>query len=129
ANVDYGVDILPSARILSDGRVRILGEKIAQSADGGGCGGWIARSGKGEDAKAAVGFHDVAEMNRLGVGETDDRRRMKAGSSNESFSQMLVTALAGQDRRTVVRRGSRRVAPVPDKIALRLGRVGAFSMR
>src|SRR5664279_2431280 len=49
---------------------------------------------------------------------------MKAFSNNEAFSQMLVVAFAGQYRRTVVRRGSRRIVPMSDKIALGLGRVG-----
>src|ERR1700756_3390323 len=65
----------------------------------------------------------MAEVNRLGVREPDDRRGMKAFSDNESFGQMLVRTFAGQDRPTVVRRGSRSIASVPDEIALGLGRV------
>src|SRR5215469_14077979 len=55
---------------------------------------------------------------------------MEALSNNESFSQMLVDAFAGQNRRTVVRCSSRSIAPTPNKIALDLGRIGSatFSM-
>ena len=42
-------------------------------------------SGKGEDPKAAIRFDDVAEVNRLGVGETDDRRGMKALAEQRSL--------------------------------------------
>src|SRR5580700_203224 len=51
---------------------------------------------------------------------------MKAFSNDEPFSQMLVDAFAGQDRRAVMCCGSRRVASVPDEVALGLG--GASSV-
>ena len=130
ADIDHRVDIHAAAGIFSDRRLPTLCEKIAQPTDGGARGGRIARSRKGEDPKASIRFDDVAEVNRLGVRETDDRRGMKAFSNDESFSQMLVDAFAGQDRWAVMRCGSRRIASVPDEIALGLGSVGpaAFFM-
>ena len=70
----------------------------------------------------------MGEVNWFGVRETDHRRGMKALSNNESLSQLLVNAFAGQDRRTVVGRGSRSIASAPDEIALGLGRVDCFAM-
>jgi hypothetical protein len=39
----------------------------------------------------------MAEVNRLCVRETDDRRGMKARSNNKPFGQVLVDRFAGQD--------------------------------
>ena len=90
ADIDHRVDILAGRRIFPNRRFAVLAEKIAQPADGGVCSGRIARAGKGEDPKASIRFDDVTELNRLGVGETDDRRGMKTLSDHESFGQMLV---------------------------------------
>ena len=69
----------------------------------------------------------MAEVNRLGVGETDDRRGMKAHANSKPLGQMLMGCLSGEDRGTVAGRGSCRVAPVPHKVALRLGRIEPFA--
>ena len=45
--------------------------------------------GKGENSKPPIRFDDVAEVDRLGIRETDDRRGMKALSDDESFGEML----------------------------------------
>ena len=57
----------------------------------------MARSRKGENPKASIRFDDMTEVDRRGVRETDERRGVKAFSDNESLSQMLVRAFAGQD--------------------------------
>src|SRR5262249_23209772 len=111
AHVDQRVDILALARVSANRRLLTPGEKFAPPADGGAAGGGIAHRRKGEQAKASIRSGDVAEVNRLGVGETDDRRRMKARADNEAFGEMLVDRFTGQDGRTVVRGGSGRVAP------------------
>ncbi len=66
----------------------------------------------------------MAEVKRLGVGETDHRRGVKARADDESFGQVLAGALAGQERGRVVCRRSRGVASGSDEIVLRLGRIG-----
>src|SRR3569832_803107 len=60
-------------------------------------------------------------MNRLGVCQTDDTFGMKALSDGESFCLVLVGALARDQRRAVMRRGSRGVAPVANEVVLGLG--------
>ena len=60
----------------------------------------------------------MAEVNRLGVGKTDDRCGMKALADHEPFGEMLMAGLAGQKRRAVMRHCARGVAPVPDEIVL-----------
>ena len=87
AHVDDRVDILALPRIFPQRRLRILAEKIAQAANGGARGRRIARSGKGEDAKAAVRLDDMAEVHRLGIGETDDRRGMEARPDDETLQR------------------------------------------
>ena len=116
----------PVGRVFPHRRLRRLGKKIAQGPDAGVGRGGIFRAGKGEDAPAAVRLDRVAEVNRLGVRQTDDRRGMKAHADRQPLGQMLMGRLAGEDRRAVVGRRSRRVAPVPDEIALRLGRIEPF---
>src|SRR4029079_10497577 len=69
----------------------------------------------------------VGEVNRLGVGQTDDRRGMKAHANLESLGQMLMDRFAGEDRGTITGRGSCGVAPVPHEIILRLDRIEPFA--
>ena len=75
ADIDYRVDVLAGAGVPADGRLWVLLQKIAKLADRriGRC--RVARSGKGEDAKTSVSFDDVAQVNRLGVGQPDDWRQ------------------------------------------------------
>ena len=73
-------------------------------------------AGKDEDPPASVRLGDVAEMNRLGVREPDDRRGVKAHADRQTLGQMLVVGFGGEERRAVVRRGSRGIAAVPDEI-------------
>ena len=80
-------------------RLRRLGEKVAQRADAGAGRGGILRAGKREDAPAAVRLDRVAEVNRLGVRDADDRRGMKAHADRQPLGQMLIGRLAGEERR------------------------------
>ena len=122
------VDVRACRRVSPDRRLRRLGEKIAQRADAGGRRRGILRAGEGEDAPAAVRLDRVAEVNRLGVRQTDDRRRMEAHADHEAFGQMLMRRLGGDERRLVSGRRSRRVASVLDEISLHLGRIDAFAV-
>ena len=70
----------------------------------------------------------MAKVSWLCVGEPDDRCGMKTLSNNKSFSQTLINTFAGEDRRTVVRRGSSSIAPVLNEIVLGFGRVGAATV-
>src|SRR5215469_12667655 len=101
-----------------------MAEKIAQQANGGVWGRRITRFCKGEDAKAPIRSGDMAEVDGLGIRETDDGRGMKALSDHKSLGEMLVVVPAGEDRAPIVRRRSGRITPVPDEIGLRVGRVG-----
>ena len=93
ADIDDRVDILALARIFSDGRVPALREKIAQPPDGGARGRRIIRSRKSENPKPPIRSGDVAEVDRLGIRDTDDRRGMKALPDDKSFGEMLVDRL------------------------------------
>ena len=75
-------------------------------------------AGEGEEAPAAIGLDRVAQVHRLGVGQTDDRRGMEPRADRQPLGQMLMRRLAGEDRRTVTGRRSRGIAPVPDEIVL-----------
>ena len=88
-------------------------------------GGGVFRAGKGKEAPAAVRLHRVAQVNRLGVGQTDHGRRMESRADHQAFGQMLIGRLAGEERRTVMGRRSRGIAPVPDEIFLDLRRIDA----
>ena len=127
ADIDHRVDVLVRRGVCPHRRVGCSGQKVAQGPDAGGRRGGILRAGKGEDAPAAVRLDRVAEVNRLGVGQTDDRRGMKAHADLKTLGQMLMGCLAGEDRGSVTGRGPRRVAPVPHKVALRLGRIEPFA--
>ena len=52
---------------------------------------------------------------------------MKAHADRQSLGQVLMGCFASEDRGTVTGRGPRRVAPVPDEVTLRLGRVEPFA--
>ena len=52
--------------------------------------GGIVRTGKREDAPAAVRLDGVAEVNGLGVREADDRRGMKPHADRQPGGQMLM---------------------------------------
>ena len=94
-------------------------EEIAQRANGG---AGAAGSPRRQRRRCGSGRRpcDVAEMDRLGIRQPDDRRGMKALADDEALGEMLMEALAGEDRRRVVRRRARGVAAVPDEIVLRL---------
>ena len=117
----------PAGGVFAHRRLRRLAEKIAQRADAGAGRGGILRAGKREDAPAAVGLDRVAEVNRLGVRDANDRRGMKPHADRQPFGEMLIGRLAGEQRGAVARRGPGGVAPVPDEIALGLGRIEAFA--
>src|SRR5215471_17348270 len=104
-----------------------MAEKVAQAMDGGVGRGGIFATCKGKDAKTAIYLADMAELNRLGVGETDHRRGMKARADQEPSRQMLVIGFAADDRPTIMRRRAGGVAPMPDEIALGLGRIGGLA--
>jgi hypothetical protein len=79
-DIDDCIDILSRRGVPSDRRLTLLSQKAAQTLDARIGQGRILRAGKGENAPAAVCFADMAKMNRLSIGQTDDRRRMKAGA-------------------------------------------------
>src|SRR5450631_1822999 len=126
-DIEHRVDVLARRGVYPHGRVLCLRKEVAQSSDARVGRGGILRSGKGEDAPAAIRLDHMSEMNQPRVRQTNDRRGMKAHANRKPRGQMLIGRLAGEDRRTVMGRGSRRVAPVPDEIALRLRRVEPFT--
>ncbi len=127
ADIDHRIDVFAGGGVFSHGRVLCLGQKIAQRPDAGvGC-GRILGPGKGQDAPAAIRLDDVAEVDRLGVRETNDRRGMKAHPDRQPLGQMLMRRVGGEQRGAVVRRGARGVAPVPDEIALGLRGIEALA--
>jgi len=115
ADIDHRIDVLAGRGVFPHRRVLCLGEKAAQGLDAGVGRRRMRRAGKGEDAPAAVRLDRVAEVKRLGVRQTDDRRGMKAHADRQPLGQMLIGRLAGEDRGTVMGRGSRGVAPVLTK--------------
>jgi hypothetical protein len=127
AHVDHRVDIRQRRRVPPNRRVGRVREKVAQSSHPrGGCSG-ILRIGEGENPPAAVRLNRVAQMNRLGIGQTNDRRRMETHADHEALCQLLMHRFARDDRRLVFGRRSRRVASEPDEIFLDLRRIGAFA--
>jgi hypothetical protein len=123
ADVDDSVDIFILTRVFPDRGLLTLGEEIAELAKLRTCGSGIARPGKDVDAKAPVGLADVAEVNGLGIGKTDDRRRVEALANDEPLGEILVGVVADQKLRAIVRRSPRGVASVLDEIALKRCRV------
>ena len=84
AHIDHRIDVLAAGVYSPNGRSRTARSRNSHKrADGASRRGRIARRGKSEDAEAAVGLDDVAEVDRLGVGEADDRRGMKARADDE----------------------------------------------
>ena len=96
AHIDDGIDVGARRRILADRRVLAVGEKIAQRLMASRRDGSSAVGERRIDPPAPVRLDDVAELHRLGVGETDDRRRMEAHADRESLGQMLMRRLAGE---------------------------------
>src|SRR5689334_13874422 len=78
------------------------------------------------ETEAPVSLGHVAQMNRLGIREPNDRGGVKACSDRKTLGKMLVAGLSGEEGGPVVRRRSRGIAAVPDKIALRLCGIRAF---
>ena len=113
----------PRGCVFPDRRLRRLAKKVAQGADAGVARGGMVRIGKSEDVPAAVRLYRVAEVNRLGVREPDDGRRMEPHADRQPLGQVLIGRFAGDERRTIARRRSGGVAPVPDEVSLRLGRI------
>ena len=65
-------------------------------------------------------------MNRLGVREPNDWRGVKTRADHETLGEMLMIRFRGEDGRTVVGRGPRGVAAMPDEIVLGFGCVRAL---
>jgi hypothetical protein len=66
----------------------------------------------------------MAELNRPGVGQADDRGRMKTHADRKAFGEVLMGRLAGDDRWGVAGFGSRSEAQVPGEVFLELGGIG-----
>ena len=90
ADVDHGIDVGPVGRVAPDRRVASLGEEVAQAADGRGPRCRVAAACERVDASASVGFSDMAEVNGLGIRQTNDRRRMEALTDQEAPGEMLI---------------------------------------
>src|SRR5271163_1283514 len=125
-DIDCGVDIRSGRSVPRDRRARRLGEKLAQSSEPRGRSGGVRRIGEREYPPPAVRLDGVAEVNRLGVGEADHRRRMKAHADREALGEMLIDRLAGNDRRGVAGFRSGGEARLLDEVSLELRRIHAF---
>src|SRR4051812_48695995 len=88
----------------------------------------MSGSGKGKHPKSAIRLDDLAEVNRLGIGDPDDRGGMKALADHEPRRQRLMTRFSGQNRGTVARRRARGITAVPDEIALGRSRIERFAV-
>jgi len=53
---------------------------------------------KGEHPPASVGLDGVAKLNRLGVRQPDHASGMEAHADHQTFSQILICRLGGDDR-------------------------------
>ncbi len=89
SDIDHRVDVFARRGVFPHRRLPCLGKKVAQGRDAGVGRGGILRTGKSEDAPAAVRLDRMAKVNRLGVRETDDRRGMKTHADRQTFGQLL----------------------------------------
>src|SRR5689334_566169 len=95
ADVDYRIDVGIIGRVSSDRRALFPGEGIAEHTDRSARLRRLPGGRKDEDTPASIGFDDVTEMHRLGVGKADHRRGMKARTDGKAGCQMLMPRLAG----------------------------------
>ena len=86
----------PAGVYLPDRRLGRLRRESRRARGGATTDRGVFRAGKGEETPAAIGLDRVAEMDRLGVGEADDRRRMEAHADREARGQVLIGRLAGR---------------------------------
>ena len=72
-HIDHGVDVRFCRGVSSDRQSLGFCEKRAERAQLGGRSGGVFGVGEGEEPPAAIRLDHVAQVNRPGVGQTDDR--------------------------------------------------------
>src|SRR5437868_6854590 len=95
AEVDHGVDVLARRRVFDHRRLRSRREKITERPDTGSTCAGIAGASKRKDPEAAIGLHDVAEMNGFRVGDANDRRGVKARADRQALGEALPARFSG----------------------------------
>src|SRR5215468_5241892 len=87
-DIDHGVRLRTRRREALDRR-RVRLEKLAKLAEGGASARRVMAVGEDVNSPGAVGPCDVAEVNRFGVRQSDNRGRVKAHSDREALCEVL----------------------------------------
>ena len=123
ADIDHGVGIGVRGCEPTDGR-RVRGQELAKPPDLRLLAGGVVAVTEDVDAPRAIGAGGMAEVERFGVGQSDDRDRVEAHADREALGKVLEGRLGGDQRGGVPRPHARREAALRDEVSLELLRVG-----